>query len=202
VARDVAARGVVGGVGAASGCRGGDGAGAAGRRGGGGAGGVSCRGEGGAGEARSPARTSCSSGSHGFARDRGWRPPPRHPWISAESWPSGACEQGRRDGEPGCGGRARRRSRTPRSFRLLADARAPPRLPPASSAGGPLDPASCQRSSAAVEGEGGAAAAPQKVEEAKKPAQGRERGRQRRWMREEREAEGARWAEEGGVGGG
>jgi hypothetical protein len=40
------------------------------------------------------------------------------------------------------------------------------------------------------------------VEKAKKPAQGRERGRQRRWMREEREAEGARWAEEGGVGGG
>jgi hypothetical protein len=57
----------------------------------------------------------------------------------------------------GChsGGRACRRSRIPRSFCLLVAARAPSRLPPASSAGGPLDPASCQRSSALVEGEGG-----------------------------------------------
>jgi hypothetical protein len=57
----------------------------------------------------------------------------------------------------GChsGGRACRRSRIPRSFCLLVAARAPSRLPPASSAGGPLDPASCQRSSALAEGEGG-----------------------------------------------
>jgi hypothetical protein len=103
VARDVAARGFVGGAGAASGRRREDVAGAAGRRGGGRAGAPAVGAKAEQEKPRSPARASCSSGSQGCARDRGWRPPPRHPWISVESWPSGEGEQGRCTDEPGCG---------------------------------------------------------------------------------------------------
>jgi hypothetical protein len=103
VAHDVAARGFVGGAGAASGRRREDVAGAAGRRGGGRAGAPAVGAKAEQEKPRSPARASCSSGSQGCARDRGWRPPPRHPWISVESWPSGEGEQGRCTDEPGCG---------------------------------------------------------------------------------------------------